>query len=91
MVVKWSASAQRDLARHRAFVAASDRRAAERVVLDLLSGALQLASYPQLGAQLEEFTPRDVRRLIIGDYELRYELRDAGADVVRVWHVREDR
>ncbi|MER0215691.1 MAG: type II toxin-antitoxin system RelE/ParE family toxin [Nitrosomonas sp.] len=51
----------------------------------------EFIQYPQLGVKLEEFLPRDVRRMIIGDYELRYELTDEAIYILRLWHGREDR
>lgn len=51
----------------------------------------ELIQYPQLGVKLEEFLPRDVRCMIIGDYELRYELTDEAIYIFRLWHGREDR
>ncbi|MBA4143729.1 MAG: type II toxin-antitoxin system RelE/ParE family toxin [Nitrosospira sp.] len=54
--------------------------------------AEQLSVYPQLGVPLDEFAPRDVRRVIVGDYELRYELTPVTLIyILRVWHAREDR
>jgi hypothetical protein len=38
-----------------------------------------------------EFAPREVRRLIVGDYELRYEILEDAIVLVRLWHTREDR
>jgi hypothetical protein len=45
----------------------------------------------ELGVRLEEFAPRDVRRVIVGDYELRYEVTEAAIYILRLWHTREDR
>jgi hypothetical protein len=47
--------------------------------------------HPRLGRQLERYAPRDVRRLIVGNYELQYELRHDVILVLRIWHGREDR
>lgn len=57
----------------------------------LRAGAEQLMQYPQLGVKLEEFLPRDVRRIIMGDYEMRCELTDEVIYILRLWHGREDR
>jgi ParE-like toxin of type II ParDE toxin-antitoxin system len=51
------------------FLAPINPRAAAQVIQQLLT-------YPQLGVPLDEFAPRDVRRVIVGDYELRYELTE---------------
>ncbi len=57
----------------------------------LVAGAEQLLNYPQFGVRLEEFAPRDVRRVIIGEYELRYEISEKMIYIVRLWHGRKDR
>ena len=91
MVLRWTASAQRDLARLHAFLHPVNPRAAARVVQQLVAAAERLLTHPRLGERLAEFAPRDVRRLIVGDYELRYELADTTINVLRLWHGREDR
>jgi len=91
MILRWTTSAERDLVRLHTFLATINSRAAAQVVRQLIAGAEQLIQYPQLGIKLEEFLPRDVRRMIIGDYELRYELTDETIYVLRLWHGREDR
>lgn len=91
MILRWTTSAERDLVRIHAFLATINPRAAAQVVRQLIAGAEQLIQYPQLGIKLEEFLPRDVRRMIIGDYELRYELTDEAIYILRLWHGREDR
>ncbi len=91
MLLKWSQSAERDLHRLHAFLAPVNPGAAAAVVRQLVSGAEQLLTHPQLGVRLDEFAPRDVRRIVVGDYELRYELTEATVYVLRLWHTREDR
>jgi plasmid stabilization system protein ParE len=41
--------------------------------------------------RLPEFAPREVRRILIGDYEIRYELAERDLIVLRIFHTREDR
>ena len=91
MGLRWSTSANRDLVRVHGFLAAADRRAAARAVQRLLTGAKHIARHPRIGVRLVEFDPREVRRLIVGDYEMRYEVRDHELIVLRIWHVYEDR
>jgi plasmid stabilization system protein ParE len=91
MVLQWTTSADRDLVRLHAFLHPFNPRAAAQIVQQLVAAAEQLLTYPQLGERLAEFVPRDVRRLIVGDYELRYELTDTTITVLRLWHGREDR
>jgi hypothetical protein len=40
---------------------------------------------------MPEFAPREVRKLLVADYEIRYELTDTGVFILRIFHTREDR
>lgn len=91
MALRWSTSAHRDLIRLHDYLAPVDPRAASRAVQRLLRGARQLARHPRLGVRLAEFDPREVRRLLVDDYELRYEVRDTELIIVRIFHAHEDR
>ena len=91
MGLRWTTSANRDLVRVHAFLDAADRAAAVRAVQRLITGAKRIARHPRIGVRLAEFEPREVRRLILGDYELRYEVRDDELVILRIWHVHEDR
>ena len=50
-----------------------------------------LLENPRIGEKLEEFAPREVRRIIVGPYEIRYEVTNEMIYVLRLWHTREDR
>ncbi len=91
MAMLWTVSAQRDLARLYGFLAPVDESAARRTVALILSGVRRLAAHPRLGVPLAKFGPREVRRLIVSGFELRYEIRDGDLFILRVWHSREDR
>jgi len=41
--------------------------------------------------RVADFAPREVRRLFVGDCELRYEIQGEVIIVVRLWHTRENR
>lgn len=91
MEIKWSAKALTDLDRLFDFLASVNRRAAARAVQSIVAAPIKLLEHPRLGERLEEFEPREVRRILVGKYELRYELRDSLIYMLRVWHTREDR
>lgn len=91
MSLQWTESARSDLLRIHAFLAPVNPVAAAQRVALVLAGVERLAANPRLGRRLEEFAPREVRRLLVGDYELRYELTRKTLFVLRVWHTREDR
>ncbi|MDF2397801.1 type II toxin-antitoxin system RelE/ParE family toxin [Pseudomonas sp. 3MA1] len=88
--LKWTSKALSDLARLFEFLAQVNRSAA-RTVQSLVRAPDALLSNPRLGEQLEEFKPRDVRRLLVGHYEVRYEIQGMALSILRIWHVREDR
>lgn len=47
--------------------------------------------YPRIGERLDAYAPREVRRIIVGDYELRYEISAASILILRLWRCREAR
>lgn len=91
MRVAWTSKALGDLERVRAFLAPVNPRAAAAEVRKIIAGAKVLAQHPRIGSAVTEFAPREVRRLVVRDYELRYELSDDRVLIVRLWHTREDR
>jgi len=92
MELKWTGKAAlSDLARLYEFLASVNKPAAARQ-MQVLSRALTiLLTNPRLGGQLFEFEPREVRRLLVGNYELRYEIQDSIIYVLRLWYTRENR
>lgn len=73
------------------FLAEANPAAAARVVRSLAAAPSRLLEQPRLGEMLDEFKPREVRRILMGHYELRYEIRENMVFVLRIWHTREDR
>lgn len=91
MALRWTSKAQSDLARLYEFLRPVNPTAAAQVVRQLVAGAKRIPGHPRLGVRLPEFDPREVRRVLVGDYELRYELTDSDVFVLRIFHTREDR
>lgn len=91
MVLKWTMSAQSDLARLHDFLLSAGIASAGRIIQSLVSAPKSLLESPRLGEPLEEFRPREVRRLLVGRYEMRYELREREIFILRIWHTRENR
>jgi plasmid stabilization system protein ParE len=52
---------------------------------------MRLLEHPRIGERLDHFEPREVRRVLIGNYELRYEITASEIDVLRILHSRENR
>ena len=91
MTVRWSPKAQNDLARLYRFIAADSPRAAERVLRELSMSADPLEHMPRLGQVIDSISVREFRRLFVGVYELRYEVRISEVVILRVFHTREER
>lgn len=91
MELKWTGKALSDIARLYEFLAAVNQPAAARTVQQLTAAPTTLLTNPRIGERLEEFEPRDVRRIQIGQYEMGYELVDSTVYLLRLWHTREDR
>ena len=91
MKVKWTSKALSDLNRLFEFLAPVNRQAAARIVQSLTAAPKRITDQPRIGERLDEFEPREVRRLLIGHYEMRYEIQESIIYVLRLWHTREDR
>jgi plasmid stabilization system protein ParE len=87
----WTAKALSDLARLHQFLAPVNPPAAARIVQSLTAAPTRLLAHPRLGERLEEFGSREVRRIIVGSYEMRYEIHESTIYVLRNWHTRENR
>ena len=91
MALKWTSKAHGDLVRLHEFLDSVDPLAAIRVARQLVASAKQIPFHPRLGVRLPEFNPRDVRKLLVGDYEIRYEVTTTDVFILRIFHTREDR
>lgn len=92
MNVRYSPEAVQDLRRLRAFIEVKHPRAAQKAASTILEGIKQLKSFPMLGTKvLRAPNPEIVRDLAIGDYLVRYLVREREVYVLRVWHQRDDR
>lgn len=72
------------------FLAPVDRGAVARTVQARAAAPTSLLANPRIGEKLEEFEPREVRRVLVGHYEMRYEIQGPIIYVLRLWHTRED-
>lgn len=91
MQIEWTLAALSDLARLYDFLEPVNPAAAARTVQSLTVAPEQLLVHPRLGEGLDEFQPREVRRILIGRYAMRYEIQDVTIYVLRIGHTREDR
>ncbi|QBF26555.1 type II toxin-antitoxin system RelE/ParE family toxin [Pseudomonas tructae] len=90
MQLKWTSKALSDLARLYEYLAVVNQPAEAHTVQWLATVPTTLLTNPRLCERLEEFKPRDVRRILVGHYEIRYEIADATIYLLRMWHTRED-
>lgn len=91
MRIKWTSKALSDLVRLHEHLRPVAPDAAARVVAQLARAPDRLLDYPRIGEKLQAYQPREVRRIIVGTYELRYEIADATIFILRLWHSRENR
>ncbi len=91
MELKWTSKALSDVVRLYDFLSAVNKPAAVRTVQALTTAPSALLANPRIGERLDEFEPREVRRILVGQYEIRYEIQGSVIYVLRLWHTREDR
>lgn len=91
MELKWTSKALSDLVRLYEFLSPLNKQAAATTVQSLTAAPTKLLAQPRIGEKLEEFEPREVRRVLVGHYEMRYEIQQSTIYVLRLWHTREDR
>lgn len=68
-----------------------DEQGAAFTVQSLTAAPAKLLAQPRIGEKLEEFEPREVRRILVGHHEMRYEIQQATIYILRLWRTREDR
>jgi plasmid stabilization system protein ParE len=91
VIIRWSEDAVSDLERLHRFLAPVAPAAAARTIKLLRASVDGLRRFPRLGPPLAGFPGREVRRLFIACYEIRYEIRDNVIFILNLWHQREDR
>lgn len=91
MKLKWTSKALSDLVRLYEFLTPVNQSATAYTVQTLTETPTMLIKNPRVGEQLFQFEPREVRRIIVGNYEIRYEISDNTIYILRLWHTRENR
>jgi plasmid stabilization system protein ParE len=91
MRIKWTSKASSDLVLLHDHLRPVAPDAAARVVQQLARAPDRLLDYPRIGEKLQAYEPREVRRILVGNYELRYEIAQATIFILRLWHSRENR
>lgn len=91
MKIQWTTKASSDLVRLFEHLRPVAPDAATRLIQQLVRTPDKLLDFPRIGEKLETYEPREVRRIFVGNYELRYEIASATIFILRVWHGRENR
>lgn len=91
MEIIWSSKALSDVSRLYEFLASVNKNAARRAKQVLIKAPAILLSNPRIGEQLFEFESQEVRRILVEQYEICYEIKNSTISVLRVWHTRENR
>lgn len=87
----WTRKAASDLVRLYDFIAPLNKKAAARVLQSLTNAPNTLLDHPKIGEKLDGFMPREIRRIYVGDYEIRYEIQHDNIYLLRIWHTKEYR
>ncbi|WP_391570485.1 type II toxin-antitoxin system RelE/ParE family toxin [Serratia ficaria] len=72
-------------------LASVNHAAAANTVQALVAAPKVLRDNPRIGEKLDEFMPHEVRRILVGRYEMRYQLQSSTIYILRIWHTREER
>jgi plasmid stabilization system protein ParE len=91
VALRWSPPAFEDIRRLHAFLFPIDPRAAERSVKLIVGRIERIPQHPRLGERMPGFDDREIRRVLVEQYEIRYEVRGADIVILRLFHTREDR
>ena len=91
MILDWTRQALDDVARLEAFLADVAPTAALAVRNRLFAAPDRLLQFPRIGAPAPGYAPREVRKLFVGKYELRYEILPGIVRILNIWHTREER
>ena len=84
MRVRWASKALDDIVRLYEFLELVNSVSAAKTVQSLSAAPDRIIEYPRIGVRLGEFEGREVRRLLIGGYEMRYELTRDEIFILRV-------
>jgi len=87
----WTRAAANDLRRLHYFLSVVNDGAATRAVRLIVSRARRIPENPRLGSPMARYRQHEVRSIVVGQYEIRYAVRDRDVAILRVFHHRERR
>jgi plasmid stabilization system protein ParE len=91
MSLRWSPSSYDDLRRIHEFLEPVDPAAAIRAVQAVVARVRRIPVQPRLGERLPGFGDREVRKVLVRNYEIRYEVTGGDLCILRIFHTREHR
>ena len=91
MALRWTQAAYGDLKRIHQFLEPVSPAAAARSVSAVVARVRRIPAQPRLGDKVSGFEDREVRRVLVQKYEIRYEVAGSDIFILRVFHTREDR
>jgi len=91
MALRWARAAYADLRRIHEFLEPVNPVAAARSVRTVVAMVRRIPAQPRLGERVTGFGNREVRRVFVQSYEVRYEITGSDVHVLRIFHTREDR
>lgn len=91
MRIIWTTKGANDIIRLHAFLTTVDPDAAAKVVQMLQRAPDKLIAFPRIGERFQTLMPREVRKLKVGNYEMRYEIYRDEIHILKIFHGREDR
>ena len=89
MQLHWAVEALDDVQRLYDFILPHNPKAAAKIAQQLVRVPQRLLEHPRIGEQLFRFYPREVRRLLVDVYEIRYAIQNDNIYILHIWHSRE--
>ena len=89
--VEWTDRAYLDIQRLYEFQLVCDPGSVGNIIDALLLAPERLIEHPRIGEAIKDWPGREVRRLLVGRYELRYDIVGHKIRILRLFHARENR
>jgi len=86
MTVYWTQNAKRELRAIHDFIAQNSTRYAQGMVDRITRKTERLARWPQLGAQVPEYSDETIREILVLPYRIIYRTRGSRIEVLSVVH-----
>lgn len=86
VTVVWTELALFDLQEIHDFIRKDSIRYADRQIEKIITKVDQLIQFPNLGKQVPEFSRKDIREIVSGNYRIIYLLNDKAIFILRINH-----